>query len=299
MVIFHSYVKLPEGSHKQGQALQRALGVVLARTSDAFSRPSNYCKALVAPLALVIGCRGREPHVAESWSGEVSVICILFLFGLSERGRPWTSQVPQKFHSFPWRRFGPDLEESVKFTWGDLGMCCNLFKIDVQWPQDVSTSPWLPQWIYVLLVGLVTTLFLAFQIVHLMDFFPKFGWFYFVFLTNWALVLESVTLLLLWVSTIWAYGSAPGEGQKAPLFVRDALSLWYIIQPMSLVVVILYWTVVNQFWDPYAIEFSSLWAHLLNWMVLIVHLFVSNLPWLLDRTNLPARPKLEPPSLDF
>ena len=178
-------------------------------------------------------------------------------------------------------------------------MCCNLFKIDVQWPQDVSTSPWLPQWIYVLLVGLVTTLFLAFQIVHLMDFFPKFGWFYFVFLTNWALVLESLTLLLLWVSTIWAYGSAPGEGQKAPLFVRYALSLWYIIQPMSLVVVILYWTVVNQFWDPYAIEFSSLWAHLLNWMVLIVHLFVSNLPWLLDRTKLPARPKLEPPSLDF
>lgn len=84
---------------------------------------------------------------------------------------------------------------------------------------------------------------------------------------------------LLWVSTIWAYGSAPGEGQKAPLFVRYALSLWYIIQPMSLVVVILYWTVVNQFWDPYAIEFSSLWAHLLNWMVLIVHLFASNLPW--------------------
>lgn len=114
-------------------------------------------------------------------------------------------------------------------------MCCNLFKIDVQWPQDVSTSPWLPQWIYVRLVGLVTTLFLAFQIVHLMDFFPKFGWFYFVFLTNWALVLESLTLLLLWVSTIWAYGSAPGEGQKAPLFVRYALSLWYIIQPMSLV----------------------------------------------------------------
>ena len=66
----------------------------------------------MAPLALVIGCRGRGPHVPESWSGEVSVICILFLFGLSERGRPWTSQVPQKFHSFhSWRRFGPDLEE--------------------------------------------------------------------------------------------------------------------------------------------------------------------------------------------
>jgi hypothetical protein len=43
--------------------------------------------------------------------------------------------------------------------------------------------------------------------------------------------------------------------------------------------VILYWTVVNQLWDPYAVEVSSYWAHLQNFMVLIVHLFMSNLPW--------------------
>ena len=30
-----------------------------------------------------------------------------------------------------------------------------------------------------------------------------------------------------------------------------------------------YWTLINQFWDPYPVEFSSWWAHLLNWLVLL------------------------------
>ena len=159
----------------------------------------------------------------------------------------------------------------------------------MQWPQDVCTSPWLPPCAYVLSVVTITLLFIAMQIVHLNDFIPIFGGFYFVFLTNWTLVLESVTLILLSISTVWAYiaskSEGQGQGQKAPLLVRYTLSFYYIIQPMSLIVVVLYWTSVNQFWDPYPVRFSSYWAHLLNWIVLFSSLFTSNIPWCLGCDN--------------
>ena len=156
---------------------------------------------------------------------------------------------------------------------------CNLFKVDVEWPNQVSTSAVMPQLAYVIFIGMVTSLFVAMQIVHLIEFIPIFGGFYFIFLTNWTLLLETLTLVMLFASTLWGYLTPPDEQKSAPLFVKYTMSFWYIIQPMSLIVTILYWTVVNEFWDPYPIVFASYWAHLLNWMVLIVVLVVSRLPF--------------------
>ena len=106
-----------------------------------------------------------------------------------------------------------------------------------------------------------------------------YGDFYFIFLTNWTLLLETITLVMLFASTLWGYLTPPDEQKSAPLFVKYTMSFWYIIQPMSLIVTILYWTIVNEFWDPYPIVFASYWAHLLNWIVLIVILLVSRLPF--------------------
>ena len=111
------------------------------------------------------------------------------------------------------------------------------------------------------------------------EFIPTFGGFYFIYLTNWTLLLETMTLVMLFASTFWGYLTPPDEQKSAPLFVKYTMSFWYIIQPMSLIVTILYWTTVNEFWDPYPIVFASYWAHLLNWMVLIVLLLVSRLPF--------------------
>lgn len=161
---------------------------------------------------------------------------------------------------------------------------CNLFRIDVEWPSQLATSAAIPPLAYLIFIGTVTVLFVAMQLLHLIEFIPIFGWFYFIFLTNWTLLLETLTMVMLFASTLWGYLTPPGEGQKAPLFVRYTVSLWYIIQPMSLIVTILYWTLVNQFWDPYEIHFTSFWAHLLNWMVLIVTLFLTRIPWRLSCT---------------
>lgn len=151
------------------------------------------------------------------------MICIWFLFGLSERGRPWTSQVPQKFHSFhSWRRFGPDLEEKCEVHLRRL-------RHVLQSLQDRCTMA--TGCIYLTMAasmdlrparGPSDHSFLAFQIVHLMDFFPKFGWFYFVFLTNWALVLESLTLL--------CSGSQP-FGHMVQLRVKDRKHLFLCDTP--------------------------------------------------------------------
>ena len=157
---------------------------------------------------------------------------------------------------------------------------CNLFKVDVEWPNQVSTSTVMPQLAYVIFIGMVGSLFVAMQILHLIEFIPIFGGFYFIFLTNWTQLLETMTLVMLFASTLWGYLTPPDEPKSAPLFVKCTMSFWYIIQPMSLIATILYWTIVNEFWDhPYPIGFASYWAHLLNWMVLIVMLLVSRLPF--------------------
>ena len=88
-----------------------------------------------------------------------------------------------------------------------------------------------------------------------------------------------MTLVMLFASTLWGYLTPPDEQKSAPLFVKYTMSVWYIIQPMSLIVTILYWTIVNEFWDPYPMGFASYWAHLFNCMVLIVILLVSRLPF--------------------
>lgn len=186
------------------------------------------------------------------------------------------------------RRVGP--KPAVRFTGTQrirqevTRNMCNLFRIDVEWPSQLSTSAAIPPLAYLIFIGTMTVLFVAMQLLHLMDFIPIFGGFYFIFLTNWTLLLETLTMVMLFASTLWGYLTPPGEGQKAPLFVRYTVSLWYIIQPMSLIVAILYWTLVNQFWDPYEIRFTSFWAHLLNWMVLIVALFLTRIPWCLSCT---------------
>ena len=62
------------------------------------------------------------------------------------------------------------------------------------------------------------------------------GRFYFIYLTHWALITQTITMVMLGISTAWAYAKLPDgplQGQ-APLFVRCTVALWYLIQPTSL-----------------------------------------------------------------
>eukprot|EP00913_Durusdinium_trenchii_P022777 g21383.t1 len=75
----------------------------------------------------------------------------------------------------------------------------------------------------------------------------EFGAFYFIFLTNWNLILQTFTTICLFLCAIWGYTVSPESSGKAPCF------------------------------DPYPVTFSSYWAHLLNWMVLLFSLFASRI----------------------
>jgi len=160
--------------------------------------------------------------------------------------------------------------------------CSNPFKIEIMWPGEIATSNWFPPLVYLIFNGIFAIVFVAFQILHFADNIPDQGGFYAIFLTHWALVLQTITMVMLFISTAWGYTKLPdGPSQgKAPLFVRYTVALWYLIQPTSLIVVILYWTLINPiFDDPFLPELSSLWAHLFNWLCLLASLFASRIPW--------------------
>jgi hypothetical protein len=68
------------------------------------------------------------------------------------------------------------------------------------------------------------------------QYFQDIGAFWLIYLTNWALIVETIAMVMLCISTVWAYAKLPdGPSQgKAPLFVRYTVALWYLIQPLSL-----------------------------------------------------------------
>ncbi|CAL1128886.1 unnamed protein product [Cladocopium goreaui] len=135
--------------------------------------------------------------------------------------------------------------------------CCNVFKVELRWPEQIATSNWFPPLVYTIFNGLLAIVFVAFLIMILSDSIPDIGAFWLIYLTNWALIVETIAMVMLCISTVWAYAKLPdGPSQgKAPLFVRYTVALWYLIQPLSLIVVILLLG-VNEAQPLNALEFS-------------------------------------------
>jgi len=159
--------------------------------------------------------------------------------------------------------------------------CSRLFKIEIRWPEQIATSTWFPPLVYTIFTGLLAIIFVAFLILNLSDNLPVVGRFYFIYLTHWALITQTITMVMLGISTAWAYAKLPDgplQGQ-APLFVRCTVALWYLIQPTSLIVVILYWPARAFMTDPPPVGLSGLFAHLLNWLCLLISFFASRIPW--------------------
>mmetsp|Transcript_74967 Transcript_74967/g.119116 ORF Transcript_74967/g.119116 Transcript_74967/m.119116 type:complete len:273 (+) Transcript_74967:49-867(+) len=162
--------------------------------------------------------------------------------------------------------------------------CSSAFKIELRWPEQIATSNWLQPRSYLIFNCILAIVFVAFQLLNLYDAIPVLGGYYFIYLTVWALVLQTITMVTLFICTLWAYvkltdgPDGPSQGQ-APLFVRYTVAFWYIIQPVSMIVMILYWTLVNPIWDPYPVVLSNYWAHFWNWVCLFISLFASRIPW--------------------
>lgn len=134
---------------------------------------------------------------------------------------------------------------------------------------------------YVIFNFVLASTFLALQILHFSDFLVGNGIYYFFYLTNWAICFETATVLCLFVSVLWGYTLLPtaDKALPTPLFVRITVAMWYCAQPISLVVVLLYWTIVNPIWDVEPVIFSSLWAHFLDWIALLISLFACRIPF--------------------
>eukprot|EP00435_Cladocopium_sp_Y103_P055271 s1572_g18.t1 len=99
--------------------------------------------------------------------------------------------------------------------------CSNPFKIELLWPEQIATSKWFPPRVYLIFNCILALLFAAFQLENLADVIPVVGGFYFIYLTVWALVLETITMVMLFISTAWAYAKLPAVGALAELVVSS------------------------------------------------------------------------------
>ena len=168
------------------------------------------------------------------------------------------------------------LRSSVSLLTGLFGAMGGIFSLDIDWPRDISTSPWMNPLAFVIFNFIMAVVFLAFQILHFSDYLIPNGVYYFMYLTNLALVMETIMVLCLFLSVLWGYTvlNQKGNAGQTPLFVKITVALWQASQPVSLMVVLLFWTIVNPIWDPEPIRLSSYWAHLINWAVLLFNLFI-------------------------
>ncbi|CAE7949316.1 unnamed protein product [Symbiodinium sp. KB8] len=115
------------------------------------------------------------------------------------------------------------------------------------------------------------------------------GWFYWAYLTHIAVWVEVVSEILLVVLAIQGYRSLSAPRLSTlPTLVRVGMAVYAIVLPVSLLVVVLYWTLVRPIWDVVSgVEevpsYLSIFVHLLNFILLIVGLFLSRLPYSIKR----------------
>jgi hypothetical protein len=140
------------------------------------------------------------------------------------------------------------------------------------------------------LLILRATLAFLFAAVLLADFISSFNqgnWF--IYLTKWSFILETCYL---WSATYVSFrarfkiqetGNQQSEGMPAtpmvperlPWFVSLAWLLWSIAMPISIMVSVVFWTVLDPFWAGPQLSWNTLCVHLINTLLLLVELMIS------------------------
>eukprot|EP00435_Cladocopium_sp_Y103_P042655 s374_g11.t2 len=107
------------------------------------------------------------------------------------------------------------------------------------------------------------------------------GWAYCIYLTNWALMLQTISECLLFILALRGYRllRSPGGPGDLPKTARVAMVLWSTAVPMSLIVTLLFFLLINPVWNLRPIVYIAFFAHFLNWFLLLIGLFVSRIPF--------------------
>lgn len=171
--------------------------------------------------------------------------------------------------------FCPGLSTSISPPWDAF-----------DWAKVFSTSPSLSPRGLFLFNSFLAVVFVGHFIAHLVNRFATEGWFYFIALTHWACILETIYCVLLVLSDVIAlsqlYVRPDMKKADMPMSLRATLALFSIVQPISLIVVVLYWTLITPFWTltPQDLpDYLGFFVHGINFILLIINFFLGRLPF--------------------
>ncbi|OLP98517.1 hypothetical protein AK812_SmicGene19029 [Symbiodinium microadriaticum] len=183
-----------------------------------------------------------------------------------------------------------------KGQFGSEEMATKVFATDIvpwdnhEWPEVFATSKSMSPQAFLAFRFISAAIFLGHAVAHLLWRLEEGdGWFYWAYLTHIAVWVEVVSEILLVVLAIQGYRSLSAPRLSTlPTLVRVGMAVYAIVLPVSLLVVVLYWTLVRPIWDVVSgVEevpsYLSIFVHLLNFILLIVGLFLSRLPYSIKR----------------
>ncbi|CAE7796093.1 unnamed protein product, partial [Symbiodinium necroappetens] len=175
-------------------------------------------------------------------------------------------------------------------------MATKVFATDIapwdnhEWPEVFATSKSMSPQAFLAFRFISAAIFLGHAVAHLLWRLEEGdGWFYWAYLTHIAVWVEVVSEILLVVLAIQGYRSLSAPRLSTlPTLVRVGMAVYAIVLPVSLPPGSEYWTLVRPIWDVVSgvkevPSYLSIFVHLLNFILLIVGLFLSRLPYSIKR----------------
>ncbi|CAK9116962.1 unnamed protein product [Durusdinium trenchii] len=160
-----------------------------------------------------------------------------------------------------------------------------------EWPEIFATSAVLQPRVFLAFRGCLAITFLGHQLAHLGFYVNLYEWAYGIYLTNWTLLLQTVSECLLFALAL--QGSRRLSSQNSPSsnsmpkVIPFAVVLWSIVQPMSMVVTLLYFALQNPIWNLRPMRYLAIFPHLVNWILLLLSLLLSRVPFNLSHVGWP------------
>ncbi len=165
--------------------------------------------------------------------------------------------------------------------------CCARIKSELRWENlglNVSSEsiPWVNQFgdfgwnssrfAYVVWRGILTsTITAGFSLDLAIDVLDGVAAWFPIYLSNWAIFVESCYLGSAFSIALWIYTKQPDPTSEQPLSTKVAWLLRSIGQPGSLVVSVAYWALVHDG----KITLKTLWIHAINSLVVLIDILTS------------------------
>eukprot|EP00931_Biecheleriopsis_adriatica_P095669 TRINITY_DN69274_c0_g1_i1.p1 TRINITY_DN69274_c0_g1~~TRINITY_DN69274_c0_g1_i1.p1 ORF type:complete len:285 (+),score=52.62 TRINITY_DN69274_c0_g1_i1:17-871(+) len=171
--------------------------------------------------------------------------------------------------------------------------CSDVFKTQ-PWPQAFGTSWALPHGALLTVRTAFAALFLSFFLWDSIDHWDD--GYYFIYLTDWTLALETLYAVLLVVATFRAgkrlragdldgrylESGSSSDDEDVPLLMKIVFQLFVCVQPLCFLIALLYWTLLTPFWTltPSTLPVWIEWVrHGANWILLLIDFWTSRLPF--------------------